>query len=153
MGETIAILIIFFFLVIFGFGFYVRVQQSGFQRQKLEGTNLRAIQVAQKASFLPELQCSFKNVQVDDCIDLIKLDAFGRSLSNSDGSFYQYYSTVFGKSDIRVQMVYPPGPTYIVYTTEVTKPENNLSTFVPVALYNATSKSYSFGILSVNTYE
>jgi hypothetical protein len=153
MGETIAILIVFFFLMVFGFSFYVRIQQTTFGRQGREQVDLRTIQIAQKASFLPELQCSFRNVQVDNCVDIIKLEIFSRLLSDTEGEFYSYYYSIFGYSDVHIEKIYPPGRTYNLYSkVPPDKLQYNLSTKVPISLYNATSKLYSFGLLYVNVY-
>ena len=72
MGESVAILFIFFILVVFGFVFYMNVMRGSAKVQMEENIQLKAIGIAQKASFLPELQCSEENVRVENCIDLLK---------------------------------------------------------------------------------
>lgn len=150
MGETIAILIIFFFLVVFGFSFYVQMQKVSFGKQQRETTGLKAIQIAQQASFMPELQCSFRNVQQDDCIDLLKLDVFSRLVNSSD-EFYSYYTALFGLSNVSVHQVYPVKKSFSLFSLN-SSIETYLVTRVPVSLYNATSKTYSFALLEVKTF-
>ncbi|MFH0979045.1 MAG: hypothetical protein V1837_07140 [Candidatus Woesearchaeota archaeon] len=151
MGETIAILIIFFFLVVFGFSFYVRMQTTAFDQQGKENIDLRSIQTAQKFSFLPELQKSVKGVQTDNCFDLLKIAAFTKLLNESDA--YSYYRNLLGYAEFRIKIVYPGPKEFLIFSPNVsTKIAHNLSTLVPVSVYNATADSYAFGVLMVNVY-
>ena len=151
MGETIAILVIFFFLLVFGFSFYVRMQKQSFKRLEQKQLDLKAVQIAQKASFFPELQCSFKNVMQDNCFDLLKMEAFNSTMGNEDIKA-DYYDD-FEYSDIRATKIYPPPiKTYPLYENSLAGSSINLSTRVPISLYNATSKQYYFGMLEVFTY-
>jgi hypothetical protein len=152
MAETIAILVIFFFLVVFGFAFYVRIQGSSFIRQNDENSDLKSIQIAQKASFLPELQCSFKNVQKDNCFDLLKVDSFSVMLNKTEGDVYQHYYDVFGMSEIRIAKLYPADKEYVLYRPNLTGLEAYKMHRVPVSLYDATAKMYYFGLLTVKYY-
>lgn len=151
MGETIAIMIIFFFLLVFGFSFYSRFQMVSFQAQHRKNLDLRSIQVVQRASFLPELQCSFKNIQVDNCFDILKIQEFDRLLA-SNPSIKADYFDMFESSDIKIRQIYPAGPTYTLYSNPLGNFSFNLSTHVPVSLYNATSKQYGFGVIDINLY-
>ncbi len=58
MGETIGILFVFFILVVFGFVFYMNVMKGSSKVEMEENIQLKTIGIAQRASFLPELQCS-----------------------------------------------------------------------------------------------
>ena len=58
MGETLAVLIIFFFLLMFGYSFYAGIQQRNFIQELAQVESLRAIQLAQRVYYLPEIQCS-----------------------------------------------------------------------------------------------
>jgi len=151
MGETIAIMVVFFFLVVFGFSFYTRVQTSSFQQQYRRNIDLNAIQTVQKVSFLPELQCSFRNVQVDNCLDILKVERFYRELINHN-DMLNYYYDLFGFSNITIKQIYPEGPTYYVYTKPLENASFSISTYVPVSLYNATSREYYIGIMEVRVY-
>ena len=62
MGETIAILFIFFVLIIFGLVFYFQWQKSSFEGQKLEVFSDESISRSLVVSFLPELVCSKKGI-------------------------------------------------------------------------------------------
>ena len=153
MGESIAILFIFFILVIFGFVFYMNIMKGSARVEVEENIQLKAVGIAQKASFLPELQCSEENVRVDDCIDKYKLDSLENLLAENN----VYYYDLFEFSNISVKKIYPfpeAGETaeWGLYGNKPTEFRNKLSTFIPVSLFNATSKSYDFGILTVEVY-
>ena len=74
IGESIAILFIFLIFIAIGFGFYGKLQKASFSSQRDESVVLQAIGVVQIATFLPELQCSSKNVVVDNCLDTYIID-------------------------------------------------------------------------------
>ncbi len=148
MGESVAVLFIFFIFLVFGFVFYMNVMSSSTKVEMEENIQLKAIGIAQKASFLPELQCSEENVRVEDCIDLLKLNAAAALLK--ENNFYYY--DVFEFSKIWVENVFPEEDEWLLYNKTPANYKDQLSTFVPVSLFNPTSKEYSFGILAVETY-
>lgn len=148
MGESVAILFIFFILLIFGFVFYANVMRSSAKVELEENIQLKAIAIAQKASFLPELQCSEENVRKEDCIDLLKLESASSLLDSNN----IYYFDIFQFSKIYVEKIYPEQQTWPLYDNTLTNYTNKLSTFIPISLFNATSKNYNFGILVVETY-
>ncbi|MEA2036585.1 MAG: hypothetical protein U9O94_03700 [Nanoarchaeota archaeon] len=149
MGESIAILFIFFILVIFGFVFYTNIMQSSSKIEKEENIQLKAIGIAQKASFLPELQCSEENVRVDNCIDIYKLKASTDLLATNN----IYYYDIFEFSKIYVNEVFPSSSTWDLYENNLTGYKNKIATFIPISLFNATSRDYNFGILVVEVYK
>lgn len=149
MGESVAILFIFFILLVFGFVFYMNIMRGSTKVEIEENIQLKAISAAQKASFLPELQCSEENVRTEDCIDTYKLDAASKLLE--DNSIYYY--DVFEFSNIEVKRIFPePEKIWPIYNNELTDYKNRISTFIPISLFNATSKKYDFGILAVEVY-
>ena len=75
MLETIAVLAVFFILVILGFVFYTKMYKSGVEEEKEETIELSAVKIAQRAATLPELQCSENDVVRDNCVDRLKLYA------------------------------------------------------------------------------
>ena len=149
MGESIAILFIFFILVVFGFVFYVNIMKGSAKVEIEENIQLKAIGIAQKVSFLPELQCSEENVRIEDCIDLMKLNAASKLLK--DNSIYYY--DIFEFSKIWVEEVFPhEGTKWDLYNSTPTNYSNRISTFIPVSLFNPISKKYNFGVLNVEVY-
>ena len=148
MGESIAILFIFFILVVFGFVFYMNIMGGSAKIQKEENIQLKAIGTAQKISFLPELQCSEENVRVDDCIDILKLEAASGLLEDNN----IYYYDIFEFSTIWVEEIFPETNKWPIYNNTLPEYKNKISTFIPISLFNPTSKKYDFGILAVEVY-
>ena len=149
MGESVAILFIFFILLVFGFVFYMNIMGGSAKADLEENIQLRAIGVAQRASFLPELQCSKENVRDDNCIDLLKLNATAQLLKENN----LYYYDVFEFSNIYVRRIFPePEKIWQLYNNAPANYSYKLSTFIPVSLLSATSDKYDFGILVVEVY-
>jgi len=149
MGESVAILFIFFILVTFGFVFYTNVMKGSAKVEMEENIQLKAIGIAQKASFLPELQCSEENVRVENCIDLYKLEIASTLLKENN----IYYYDIFEFSSIRVEEIFPEKNLWPLYNSTLKEYKNKLSTFIPISLFNATSKKYDFGVLVVEVYK
>ena len=148
MFETIAILVVFFFLLTFGFIFYTKIQKTTYKSEEQEKTILESIQIAERASFLPELQCSFDNVQTEDCIDIYKLESIqGIFNENKD-----YYYNILGYSLISVEQIYPETKIWNIY--DVPKPDYNdkISTQVPISLYNPIKDQHTFGVINIYVY-
>jgi len=149
MGESVAILFIFFILLIFGFVFYMNVMRGSATIEREENIQLKAIGIAQKVSFLPELQCSEENVRREDCIDLYKLEAASKLLEENN----IYYYDIFEFSKIWVKEIFPESKKiWPLYNNTLIDHKNKLSTFIPVSLFDATLKKYDFGILVVEVY-
>ncbi len=149
MGETIAILIIFFIFVAVGLVFYTKMMESGIDVKREENIQLEAVKVAQRASFLPELQCSEENIRKDNCVDLLKLDVAGRLIK--DNMLNIYYDT-FGLSRITIKEVFPGDKEWILYNATPEKWLDKKSTFIPIALSNYTARNYYFGVMEVEVY-
>jgi len=153
MSETIAVLIVFFFLLVFGMGFYTRVQKVNIERDLEKNADLRAIAIAQKASFLPELQCTFGNIQKDNCFDELKINAFKKSMLNPVTK--DYYTQTFGFSNLtltRLALEGSPRAEIELYANP--KPDSRLQSTinVPVNIKNPITGRFSFGLLLVRTY-
>lgn len=149
MMETIAILFVFFILVGFGFVFYARILKSSVTTQSEEKVQLESIGIAQKAAFLPELQCSEDNIIKEGCIDILKLNKASIIMPNNK----EEYSDVFGFSKIYVNETFPDSTKdWPLYDNSPTNYKTKLVTHVPISLYDATSKTYSFGVLVVEAY-
>ena len=145
MMETIAIMLIFFVIIVIGFTFYIRT--SGFsQGQKIAKVQeLESIKVSQAISFLPELQCSSKNIIKDNCFDMYKLSAF-MNLPDKNNVYYPF----FYYSNITVREIYPSTKEWNIYNR--TRSGSSYKTLIPILLYNATERTNSFGILEIKYY-
>src|SRR3989344_5805663 len=92
MLETIAVLAIFFILVVLGFVFYVKMFKSGSEGEKEETMQLTAIKIAQRASALPELQCSENNIARANCLDLLKIESTKEKIMENEIYYYDLLS-------------------------------------------------------------
>jgi hypothetical protein len=149
MFETIAVLVIFFFLLIFGMSFYFKLQQNSLQKQIQRTTQLQTIQIAQRTAFLPELDCVLVGVQRENCFDTIKLQKFNDILQDPQAKV-DYFS-LFQSSTIQVREVFPNKKNFTLYDRPVEGP----STFtqIPMLLFDSVERTYSFGVLEVRVYE
>lgn len=142
--ETISVMLIFFMLIVLGFVFYIRT--TGYtQIEKITKIQeLESIRVSQAISFLPELQCSSKNIIDDMCFDKYKLDAF----LGLDHTFY--YNQLY-YSNIVVTKIYP-GTEYSWRLYQKDGNGTSYMTFIPILIYDPVEKTNSFGVLTVQSY-
>ena len=148
MTETIAILFIFFILLIFGLVFYFQFQKSSIERQKAEILSEKSIDISLRASFLPELVCRGTPTR-KDCIDLGKLEVAQDKFSNE---YLDYYFDMFGFARITVEEIYPGGENWTLYDRALVDYTRFVSTPVPVSLYDPGEDKYSFGVLTIEVY-
>lgn len=147
MGETIAVLFVFFILILIGLIFYVRIIKGNIEGDKEEASQLRAIGIAQRAMFLPELQCSEDNIIRDNCIDIWKLESAENLMKNNE----IYYYDLLEFSNVNVSQIYPAEEEWRVYSRKIEN-TNRFVTNVPISLYNPNTRKYGFGILTIETY-
>ena len=156
MTENIAVLFVFFLLIVFGLIFYVSVMKNTSTAESEKNFALKAIKITQLINFLPELQCSAENIVRDACFDILKIDAFSSALSTEDNKFYYY--DYFEFANISVSEIYPQNRTWNLYENLPSNHQENryLVTYVPISLFNTTAGTigrYSFGVLKVVVYE
>ena len=147
MGETIAILFVFFVLILFGLVFYYQWQKSSFERQKVEVFSEESITKSLLASYLPELVCSkASGVITKDCVDLTKLEAAKEEMEND------YYFGLFGFATIRVEEIYPGGDDWVLYNRTLETATRQIQTAWPVAIFDPIKNENKFGVLYVQMY-
>ena len=148
MMETIAVLFIFFILVVMGFVFYAKILKGNIEEQKEESIQLNAIEVAQRASSLPELQCSEDNIVSDNCIDILKLEAASGIMRQND--VYYYDRLLFSK--VTVNEIYPGSNEWELYSRPLDEFSNKITTSIPISLFNPIENKNSFGIMTVELF-
>lgn len=105
MSETIAVLFIFFVLLLFGILFYYKYSQISFKEEQEAWVGKKAGDATLKALFLPELACSRGGaVPESNCFDLMKLK---RAITVLDENFVDYYYDLFPFVKITVEKIYP----------------------------------------------
>ncbi len=150
MMETIAVLLIFFILVVLGIMFYARVMRGNLAIEQEEALQLNAIQAASRASSLPELQCSEDNIVSDNCIDLLKLEAAAPIIRQPANEIYYYDKLLFSK--ITIYEVYPNDRDWTLYNRELTDYSNKIITNVPIRLFDPITDKSAFGVMHVEYY-
>lgn len=166
--ETVAVLFIFFILLMFALIFYFKFQETNVQQKQVEIAASRAIDTTLVTLFLPEIQCSRGESEAEDnCVDITKLESFIDVVERHKND---YYFNLFSFSKISVHEVYPiignTSREWIIYDREkTTLNENNEvvpswtfkePTFFVVTLRDQLSPlnqgTYSFGYISVEVY-
>jgi len=159
LTETIAVLFIFFVLIVFGLIFYFKYQQYSLKEEQEQLVISNAIRTTSKVLFLPELQCSKGAAEPEDnCIDLMKVrhvaEVFDRHLTD-------YYYPIFGYSKIVINQIYPEQKEWVIY--DHPKPIYANETIIPLesTYFTLTLKDeslggenihYSFGYIQVGVY-
>ena len=150
MFETVGILIVFFFLLVFGVSFYSLMQKSSFEKETEKNIQLESVKVAQKIAYLPETECAIVGIQIENCIDAHKIVAFHELLLD-DGTRLKYFP-ILGYSNVSVKKIYPGNEEVIPLYEFTGGRTRKIPTFYPIVLYNATAKSYDFAVLEVDVY-
>lgn len=154
MSETIAVLFIFFILILFGIIFYYKYQQVALVEKQEELLGARAIETTLKTLFLPELICSKGEAETEDnCFDMLKL----RSINETFKRYLEdYYFDIFSYSRIYVQEVYPGDSTYLLYDKVKPDAVREEPTFFVVTLKDEVAgkgeERYKFGYVAVVVY-
>ena len=150
MFETIGVLVVFFFLLAIAGTLYTKIQKSNLEKEIKRQSELAATQIAERAFFMPELDCTFLAVKVPNCFDTEKIKAFE---SLEDTKKIDVYFPSFGQSKIQIKKIWPTGeaPTQI-YKYEPTKKGSELLSRSPVLLYDAKPNKYYFGVIEVTAY-
>jgi hypothetical protein len=145
MFETIAVIIVFFFMLIFGLVYYNSTQTREIKRMIDDDKQLRAIEIMMTAASLPELQCSIDNVITENCLDLIKLESFAE-ISDINR---MYYSNFFSFGRIYVNETYPDQWGKVIYLNDKTTNKNKITNFIPILIYDPIKRAYAAGVLVV----
>jgi hypothetical protein len=149
MFETIAVIIVFFFMLIFGLVYYNSTQTREIKQMVDDDRQLRAIEIMKTAAYLPELQCSIDNVLTANCLDKIKLESFA-DVSDINR---MYYSNFFSFGKIYVNETYPDEWGKVIYSNEKTTNKNKVVNFIPILIYNPIDRKYAAGVLVVEVLQ
>lgn len=149
MFETVGVLIVFFFLLSAAAIFYFQAQQSNIQQETIYATEKYSLQLATRALYLPELDCSLLSTTRDNCIDDIKLQKMSALLQTNAQD--DYYDT-FKDSTITVTQIYPNTKIVQLYNSTPQQYNDKLVTHSPILLYNPLSRTYGFAVIEVAVY-
>ena len=152
MFETIAVLIVFFFFIAFGLIFYGMIKSKTMQSEHESRLESNAIELAQKVSFLSELDCSQTGIQKENCFDRYKIKAFSNLLNQSA----EYYFFIFGFSKIKINQIFPQQEEYIIYDRPKSSFSSAIMTPIPIVVYDEIASKlgrYYFGVMEVTIYD
>ena len=145
--ETIAVVFVFFILVAVGIIFYVKVIKSNVQTENEGFSQDLAVAIAQRAIFLPEIQCSQDNLIKDKCVDILKLKSTEPLMKANEIDYFD----LFEFSDIKIHQVYPTENAWNLYSRKTSDFTNKFVTNISVSTYDPNTKSYGFGTISIET--
>ena len=161
MIESIAVLFVFFILLGFSLMFFTKFQASTIKTTQREFINLKAVDVSQTASLLPEMICSHNSVITTYCFDEEKISAF-RDNWNNTIERKRLYTALLGTSEIYIEEVWPRsyddyGEDYkhLIYNNTRSGNYTKLSTKIPILLYKPTkprTEDFVYAVLNVNLY-
>ncbi|HLC88527.1 MAG TPA: hypothetical protein VJG49_00675 [Candidatus Nanoarchaeia archaeon] len=157
MTETIAVLFIFFVLIMFGLIFYYQYHKVSLKEKQAELFATRALDTTLKTLFLPELACSKGEAEPEaNCFDLMKLRHANQTIQDH---LADYYFDLFSYAKISVTRTYPaPSESWIIYEKkpgQLDQPNQELNyepTFFVVTLKDGITGSYGFGFIEVGVY-
>ncbi len=154
MTETIAVLVIFFILVVFGIVFYYRYQQIAMKERAEELVAAKAIDTAVKTLFLPELICTKGNAEPEDnCFDILKMRSANATFQRHGNN---YYFDIFSYSRIAVMQVYPIEHEYVLYDKPKPGWKIKEPTYFVISLRDDArgedTAAYGLGYLTVEVY-
>lgn len=162
MTETIAVLFIFFILIVFGIIFYAKYQTLALEQKAEETLGKRAIDTSLKALFLPEIACTKSEYDVgNDCVDELKMKA--AAIEEGSGFFQdnEYYFDLFSYATITITYVYPTKgeeeKTVTLYDRQPPEEKklNKEPTYSVISIKDTTSQdptNYGFGYITVWVY-
>ena len=149
--ESIAVLMVFVFLVAVGMRFYSSIQMQEFEDAQRDFFQMNSIKASIIISHFPEVTCSFEGTSEIACFDLYKIKAWHDLISNPQKIvFANYYLPLVGNSEITVQEIYPMKNNWTLYNTSLNSSFDYMRT--PITIYDPITKKNSVGVLHVKTY-
>ena len=150
MGETIAVLIVFFMILFFGIFFYANIERKNIQERLETMEEKKSIDISQTISFLPELKCTTGNITKSLCIDKLKKDVFSEQIGSQ---YSRHYQSLFSNTKIELAEIYPNSGDYILIY-EGTTSEQYFTTYVPISVFDPTNYPgrYTIGLLKITYY-
>jgi hypothetical protein len=147
MTETIMVLIIFLFLLVFGLVVYARWAKTENNQAANEVASLIALQISQKVQFMPEIQCTTEGTIDFNCVDILKLEAL-KGIGDRERLIYE---KLFPNTVVKITQVYPEEKSWDVYGSAPLF-KNVRRFYIPVALYDAKIDQTNMGFMEIAVY-
>jgi len=148
MLETIAVVIVFFFLVSFGFKFYANLKTESINKDNAYFTELNFIEKTNTIYYMPELECP-PSLEEVNCFDRIKLEAATNVMTNNFLDYAQKYGYMnITVEDISDSSVAP----WVIYDRAKTGDASKMLFKTPVKIYDPITKTIDFGVVTIEYY-
>ena len=155
--ETVAVLLVFFIILMFVFIFYISYKSGALEEKQKEFYGQQAAQIAMEVANLPELECSGAGIELGvDCFDKLKIRALSELMGRSIELRAGLYQEKFGNSKIVIREIYNLGQTdetnWTIYDRE---PEDKKDEFFFQTLISIhdTTINVPIGIRSIGVLE
>ena len=150
MMETIAVLAVFFILIIISYVFYSNVTVD-VDKEKDRMRQLEAVKIIKQASSLVEMQCSERGFVKDNCMDLLKVMAASEIMQNAENK--EFYFDKFGFSRITIKQIYPEvKDIMVIYDNSIGDYSYKDLSNIPVSLFDPRENKHYFGVVSVEIF-
>ena len=150
MLETIAVLAVFFILIIIFYVFYSNAAVD-VDKEKDRMKQLETVKVMKQISSLIEVQCSERGVVKDSCIDLLKANAASKIMQNAENK--EFYFDKFGFSRITMKQIYPEiKDIAVIYDNFLQDYSSRDISNLPVSLYDPIKNEYYFGAIALEIF-
>ncbi len=113
--ETIAVLFIFFVLLMFGIVFYVGYARGRATLQLDEFHQAQSVQVAEAVLNLPELQDTRQGISSVNCFDVLKVSSMGMLTAENEDLRQGLYQERFKDSLIMLFEIYTIKNDWVLY--------------------------------------
>ncbi len=150
IGENVAILFIFFILLVVSLVFYARLTETQIGVKQEEKFAAKALDIAQRTAYLPETQCSKDNVVENNCYDLHKMQALA-NLANENRA---HYFNMFGYANITIESIFPQEWRATIYSNVPAKMIEKQSVQIPVSICDFTKPTAKcfFAVMTVDVF-
>lgn len=150
LTETVAVLFIFFILIVFGMIFYSKYQQISFKEKSEELVASKAMDTTLRILFLPELICSRGDAEPEDnCLDAMKLRHANETMRVHAED---YYFDLLSYATITVTQLYPEEKEFILYDKPKPEYTKREPTYFVVSVRDDMVGDYGFGYVKVEVY-
>lgn len=151
MMETIAVLAVFFILIILFFAFYYNTAVVDVDEEKDRLRQLAAVRIVREASSLSEMQCSERGIVKDNCIDLLKVGASSKIMQKDENK--EYYFDKFAFSKIAIKQIYPEMKEIaVLYDNSLQDYSYKDESNIPTSLFDPIENKYSFGVIALEIF-
>ncbi|MFC1728427.1 hypothetical protein ACFLZ7_03115 [Nanoarchaeota archaeon] len=152
MGENVAILFIFFILLVVSIVFYARLTETKVGIEQEEAFAGKAIEISQRLSYLPETQCSKDNIIEENCYDLHKLIALSNINKKTENRAHYY--NMFRQANITIQQIFPEPTKINVYNFVPEDYTEKSQVQIPISICDFTQRpeKCSFSIMIVDVF-